>query len=94
MSTDKQNERSPALGVDVGLALGRPPADRAPAYWAWRDRLAADPSTWKFTDREEAIAFAAFIAGWYLRTGQDPDCHPSPNTDYTTQSRISNPTTD
>lgn len=61
-----------------GSASARPPADRSPAYWAWRDKLAADPTTWKFTDREEAIAFAAFIAGWYLRTGQ-ADCHSSPN---------------
>ena len=67
------------VGSGGGFGDGRPPADRAPAYWAWRDRLAADPTCWKFTDREDAIAFAAFVAGWYLRTGQDPDCHSSPN---------------
>lgn len=54
-------------------------AERPSAYWAWRDRLAADPTCWKFTDREDAIAFAAFIAGWHLRTGENPYALPSPN---------------
>lgn len=51
----------------------RPIADRAKEYHAWRDRLASDHTSWKFSDREEAIAFASFIAGWWLRTGQNPD---------------------
>lgn len=51
----------------------RPLQERSSAYWGWIGKQSADPTCWKFTKREEAIAFAAFIAGWWLRTGQDPD---------------------
>jgi hypothetical protein len=54
-------------------AVALPITDRAKEYHAWRDRLAADPTCWKFSEREDAIAFAAFIAGWWLRTGNNPD---------------------
>lgn len=50
-----------------------PITQRAKEYHAWRDRLKADQTCWTFTDREEAIAFVAFIAGWWLRTSDDPD---------------------
>lgn len=53
--------------------MARPITDRAKEYHAWRERLAADPTNWPFSDREEAIAYAAFIAGWWLRTGDNPD---------------------
>ena len=76
----KTNQR-PKGGDLVERLVGRdrPHAERPSAYWAWHARLAADPTCWKFTDREGAIAFAAFIAGWYLRTGEDPDAFLSPN---------------
>lgn len=63
-----------------GFGDARPHAERPSAYWDWRDRLKADPSCWQFTGREEAIAYAAFIEGWYLRTGERPDAPFSPNT--------------
>jgi hypothetical protein len=54
-------------------AVALPIEERAKAYHAWRDRLASDPTCRKFSEREDAIAFAAFIAGWWLRTGDNPD---------------------
>jgi len=65
--------------VERLVGRDRPHSERPSAYWAWHDRLAADPTCWKFSDREDAIAFAAFIAGWYLRTDEDPDALLSPN---------------
>jgi hypothetical protein len=53
--------------------VARPISEHAKPYHAWRDRLDTDPTCWKFSDREDAIAFAAFIAGWWLRTGDNPD---------------------
>ncbi len=61
----------------------RPITDRAKEYHAWKDRLSADPTCWQFSDREEAIAYAAFIAGWWLRTGDNPDDHFNPPTNVT-----------
>jgi len=55
------------------LAVALPISARAKEYHAWRARLAADPTCWIFSEREEAIAFAAFIAGWWRRTGDNPD---------------------
>ena len=63
--------------------IARPITDRAKEYHAWRDRLSADPTCWQFSDREEAIAYAAFIAGWWLRTGDNPDDHFNPPTNVT-----------
>jgi hypothetical protein len=57
-----------------GRAVGALPITaRASEYNAWRDRLAADRTCCKFSERDEAIAFAAFVAGWWLRTGDNPD---------------------
>lgn len=58
--------------------MAHPITDRAKEYHAWRGRLSADPTCWQFSDREEAIAYAAFIAGWWLRTGDNPDDHFNP----------------
>jgi hypothetical protein len=62
-----------SLSASAGSVVVRPITDRAKEYHAWRYRLSADPTCWQFSDREEAIAFAAFIAGWWLRTGDNPD---------------------
>ena len=45
---------------------------RARQYLKWRESLNADPAWDHFSKREEAIAFAAFLAGWWLRTGENP----------------------
>mgnify|MGYP003658456234 CR=1 FL=1 len=60
-------------GARKGSPLTASIVDRAKEYHAWRDRLAADPTCWKISESEDAIAFAAFIAGWWLRTGDNPD---------------------
>ena len=68
--TTTQPKGSPASDCSVVV---RPMSNRATEYHAWRDRIAADPTCWKFSEREDTIAFAAFIAGWWLRTGDNPD---------------------
>ena len=45
---------------------------RASQYLKWRESLNADRAFDNFSKREEAIAFAAFLAGWWLRTGENP----------------------
>ena len=44
-------------------------ARRPIEYAAWSDRVSAE----RWTNKEQAIAFAAFIAGWYARTREDDD---------------------
>ncbi len=53
-----------------------PHSKRPVEYLAWIESLGlAETGVW--TKREEALAFAAFIAGWYRRTGENPDAdHP------------------
>ena len=63
----------PTPETDAAVALSI--TDRAKEYHAWRDRLDAAPTCWKFSERENAIAFAAFIAGWWLRTGDKPETY-------------------
>jgi hypothetical protein len=69
---------SSEAGAPSGAVVARPLTDRVKTYHAWRDRLSADPTCWQFSDREEAIAYAAFIAGWWLRTGDNPDDYFNP----------------
>ncbi len=45
---------------------------RARQYLQWRESLNTDPAWDHFSKREEAIAFTAFLAGWWLRTGENP----------------------
>lgn len=66
------------VAAPAGSGVALPITDRPKAYRAWRDRLAADPSCWTFSGRDDAVAFAAFVAGWWLRTGDDPDGHWNP----------------
>jgi hypothetical protein len=68
-----KEEAGAVLGGSPCSAVALPITARAKEYHAWRDRLASDPTCWKFSEREDAIAFAAFIAGWWLRTGDNPD---------------------
>lgn len=48
----------------------RPHNQRPNAYWAWMADLKKDPANGTMTEKEEAVAFAAFIAGWYSRTNE------------------------
>ena len=44
-------------------------ARRPIEYAAWSDRVGAE----RWTKKEQAIAFAAFIAGWYARTHESDE---------------------
>lgn len=59
---------SNAIGVDLQrlvlpIRLGEHPT----RYFNWKSRFDG------WTQREEEIAHAAYIAGWYHRCNQDPD---------------------
>lgn len=63
----------------TGSGILQPHTQRPAAFQSWFDALKRDNKHWQLNNREQAVAFAAFIAGWYLRTGEDPDSFSSPN---------------
>jgi len=72
--------QAPALRSGNLFGDARPHSQRPAAFQAWFDRVKKDNECWQLNDSEQAVAFSAFIAGWHLRTGKNPDSFSSPNT--------------
>jgi len=82
--TDKQQpteEGQTGAGASGNLFGDARPHSQIPAaFQAWFNRVKKDNECWQLNDSEQAVAFSAFIAGWHLRTGKNPDSFSSPNT--------------
>jgi hypothetical protein len=51
----------------------RPASDRVTAYQEWLVSVApGNEGCWEMTEREKAVAYAAYFAGWMNRTHDKP----------------------